>query len=236
MDLVRLALERAETATAAVEVVVELLERHGQGGTGHHGAHRPYWSSFLLADAGDAWVVETSGTTWEAERVGATRAISNRTTIPAFDAAHRHPRQPVATLVDPRLRASEAVLATTPVAVDDVVAHLRSHTGDDGWTVCMHVPGVEATTASAVVELTPGTRPLGRWLLGSPCSSVYVPLFVGRDPGRPVAWERLAGLGPQHRPALDELEASLAANVADDDAWGPEAWRRVDATLVQLGR
>jgi hypothetical protein len=235
MDLVRLALERAGTAKSAVEVVVELLERHGQGGTGHHGAHRPYWSSFLLADAGDAWVVETSGTTWEAEQVAATRAISNRTTIPSFDAAHRHPRQPVATLVDPRLRASEAVLAAGPVTVDDVTAHLRSHTGDDGWTVCMHVPGVEATTASAVVELAPGERPLGRWLLGSPCTSVYVPVFVGRALGEPVAWERLAGLGPEHRAALDALEASLAADAADDDAWGPEAWRRVDATLRSLG-
>jgi hypothetical protein len=236
MDLVRLALERAATAEAAVGVVVELLERHGQGGTGHHGAHRPYWSSFLLADPADSWVVETSGTAWEAERVDATRAISNRTTIPSFDAAHRHPRQPVATLVDPRLRASQAVLAAAPVTVDGVLAHLRSHTGDDGWTVCMHVDGVEATTASAVVELAPGGRPLGRWLLGSPCTSVYVPLFVGRTIGDPVAWDRFAALGPEHRSAMDELEAGLAADVADDDAWGPEAWRRVAATLQSLGR
>ena len=235
MDLVRLALERGETAAAAVAVIVELLERHGQGGTGHHGAHRPYWSSFLVADPGDAWVVETSGTTWEAEQVEATRAISNRTTIPSFDAAHRHPRQPVATLVDPRLRASEAVLAGGAVAVDDVVTHLRSHVGDEGWTVCMHVDGVEATTASVVAELAHGARPLGRWLLGSPCTSVYVPLFVGCAIGAPVAWERFAGLGPEHRGALDELEEGLAADVADDDAWGPEAWRRVDATLRSLG-
>ncbi len=236
MDLVRLGLERAASAEAAVTVIVDLLERHGQGGTGHHGAHRPYWSSFLVADPADAWVLETSGTTWEAERVDGTRAISNRTTIPSFDAAHRHPRQPVATLVDPRLRASEAVLAAGPVAVDDVVTHLRSHVGDDGWTVCMHVDGVETTTASTVVELVPGRRPLGRWLLGSPCTSVYVPLVVGRDPGVPVAWERLAALGPEHRGALDELESGLAGDVADDDAWGPEAWRRVDATLRSLGR
>ena len=236
MDLVRLALERAGTAGAAVAVVVELRERHGQGGTGHHGAHRPYWSSFLLADPADAWVVETSGTTWEAERVDATRAISNRTTIPSFDAAHRHPRQPVATLVDPRWRASQAVLAGAPVAVDDVVRHLRSHTGDDGWTVCMHVEGVEATTASVVAELPAGGRPQGRWLLGSPCTSVYVPLFVGRPLGEPVTWERLAGLGPEHRGAVDALEADLTADAADDDAWGPEAWRRVDAALRELGR
>ena len=52
----------------------------------------------------------------------------------------------------------------------------------------------------------------------------------------PVAWERLAGLGPEHREALADLEAALAVDAAPDDAWGPEAWRRVDEVLVALGR
>jgi hypothetical protein len=100
----------------------------------------------------------------------------------------------------------------------------------------MHVDDVEATTASVVAELPDGGRPLGRWLLGSPCTSVYVPLFVGRPVGEPVAWERLAGLGPEHRAALDELEAGLARDATDDDAWAPEAWRRVDGALQSFGR
>ncbi|CAN5603018.1 dipeptidase [soil metagenome] len=255
MDLVRLALERGDTAERAVGVIVELLERHGQGGTGHHGVDRPYWSSFLVADPADAWVVETSGTTWASEQVGRTRAISNRTTIPAFDAEHRHPRQPVTTLVDPRLRASRAVLAEEPVDVDALLAHQRSHVGDDGWTVCMHVDGVEAaapprppgarghqggieaeaTTAAAVAELPVGGRPLVRWVAGSPCRSVYVPLHVGRDLGVPVVGERFAALSAERATALGELEASLAADVADDDAWAPEAWHRVDEVLTGLG-
>ncbi|HEX9260279.1 MAG TPA: C69 family dipeptidase, partial [Acidimicrobiales bacterium] len=144
MDLVRLALERATTAQEAVAVITDLLEQHGQGGTGHFDADRPYWSSFLVADPNDAWVVETSGREWAAERVPSVRAISNRTTIPAFDAAHRHPRQPVATLVDPRLDASKAVLAQPPVTVDALKTHLRSHAQPNGWSVCMHVGGVEA--------------------------------------------------------------------------------------------
>lgn len=236
MDLVRLGLERATSAKDAVDVVTGLVERYGQGGTGHLGKERPYWSSFLIADAGDAWVVETSGPAWEAEQVdGGWRAISNRTTIPSFDAVHRHPRQPVETLVDPRLRASEAVLSAAPVDVDDLRAHLRSHVGGEaGWTVCMHVDGVESTTASMIAELG-ATKP-ARFLLGSPCASVYVPLFVHRPLGMPVRWERLAALTIAERALLDELEAGLDADVTDDEDWAFEAWRRVDRTLAALGR
>jgi secernin len=232
MDLVRLGLERGASAAAAVAVMVDLLERHGQGGSGHRDAERPYWSSFLVADADTAFVVETSGRTWAVEEVERVRAISNRTTIPSFDAEHRHPRQPVATLVDPRWSASKAVLAAEPVDVPAVVAHQRSHVGHEGWTVCMHVPEVEATTAAVVVEL--GERPLARWLLGSPCTSVYVPVFAGRALGSPPAWERFATLRQEHRAALDELEVSLAADVRDDDSWGAEAWSRVRSVLDHL--
>jgi hypothetical protein len=238
MDLVRLALERADSALGAVSVIVDLLEQYGQGGTGHDGVDRPYWSSFLVADAGAAWVVETSGRQWAAEPVERTRAISNRTTIPVFDAEHRHPRQPVETLVDPRLAATRAVLADEPVSVDAVVGLLRSHAGEEGFTVCMHAGDEEATTASAVASLPGGgRRPLVRWLLGSPCTSVYVPLFVGRPIGSPVAWERFAALAgrPEGRPAaLDDLEASLAADARDDDGWADEAWARVDGALRRI--
>lgn len=177
MDLVRLALERATSATEAVGVITDLIDAHGQGGSGHRDADRPYWSSFLLADPHRAWVLETSGREWAAEEVVGARAISNRTTIGSFDAAHRHPRQPVATLVDPRLAASGAVLAgPAPVGVPDLMAHLRSHEGGvDGWTVCMHVDGVEATTASMVARLPDPAvgRPEAWFLVGSPCSGTY---------------------------------------------------------------
>jgi hypothetical protein len=173
MDLVRLGLERSTTAAAWVTTVTDLLERYGQGGSGHHGADRPYWSSFLVADRGHAFVVETSGREWAVEAVERTRAISNRTTIPSFDAAHRHPRQPVERLVDPRWEASTRLLAAEPVTVDAVMRHLRSHDGVDGWSVCMHVPDVETTTASVVVELG-DDEVASHWLLGSPCEHEYV--------------------------------------------------------------
>ena len=108
------------------------------------------------------------------------RAISNRTTIPAFDRAHRHPRQPVERLVDPRWHASQAVLQRQPVTVDALQAHLRSHgtCGDPGWSVCMHVDGVEATTASMIAQLRPSAPPAVWVLTGSPCSREYTSLSL----------------------------------------------------------
>jgi len=179
MDLVRLALERATTATGAVEVIIDALERYGQGGSCHHGHDHPYWSSFVVADPAGAWVVDTSGQAWAVLAVDRSWASSNRTAIPNFDAAHRHPRQPVDRLVEPRLGASRAVLAAEPVTEAALAAHLRSHAGTDGYSVCMHVPGTEATTASMIAVLPPVGPPRVSCLIGSPCASVYVPLGVG---------------------------------------------------------
>jgi hypothetical protein len=75
-----------------------------------------------------------------------------------------------------------------------------------------------------------------RFLLGSPCTSVFVPVFVDRPLGVPVRWERLAGLDEAARPVLDELEAELERDVRDDDDWAFEAWRRVNRALQRLGR
>lgn len=177
MDFVRLALERAATAADAVELIAQLLERYGQGGSGHDesvtGRRRPYWSSFLIADPANAFVMETSGNTAVSMRVVETWAISNRTTIPSFDAEHRHPRQPVERLVDPRLRASRQVLDNASVSVDMLKTHLRSHVGgDDGWTVCMHAGLEEATTASMIAELD--ERHSVVWAAqGQPCRTEY---------------------------------------------------------------
>lgn len=81
MDLARLALERAATAQGALETIVELLEAYGQGG--NHGFPKPeyYHNSFLIADPGEAWLLETAGRFWAVEQVREMRTISNGLTI-----------------------------------------------------------------------------------------------------------------------------------------------------------
>jgi len=81
MDFIRLALERADTVWGALDVIVELLDAYGQGGNCGFRGKSTYHNSFIIADPGEAWVLETAGRFWAAERVRHVRSISNGLTI-----------------------------------------------------------------------------------------------------------------------------------------------------------
>ena len=82
MDLVRLGLERGESAYQALIIMIELLEEYGQGGNCAQYWAMNYHNSFIIADSQDAWVLETADKYWVAEQVqSGTRSISNQLSI-----------------------------------------------------------------------------------------------------------------------------------------------------------
>ncbi len=82
MDLLRLALERAESAGRALEVITELLTRYGQGGPGGYEDKKlVYHNSFIIADPKEAWVLETADRQWAAKKISGVYSISNGLTI-----------------------------------------------------------------------------------------------------------------------------------------------------------
>jgi dipeptidase len=231
MDLVRLGLERAATADDALDVMTSLIATHGQGGNGEKDPPDPYWSSFLVADAHRAWVLETSGCTWAARPVQDGAAISNRITlgtdwtrassdVPAgadFD-RWRNPRTPTG-IADHRLGATRQCVATgahllTPA---DVVATLRHH-GERPWGA----PGTDPADVSL-----PPTEVQDDWRGITVCmhvrdhqattASMVAELPV--DPGAPLrAWIALGSpCVSVYVPAFPP--AAVTAELSDPGSW-----------------
>jgi secernin len=81
MDLLRLGLERGDTAKKALNVITSLLREHGQGGSSSAAEQTMYHNTYIIADPHEAWVLETADRFWIAERVRDVRSISNGYTI-----------------------------------------------------------------------------------------------------------------------------------------------------------
>ena len=80
-DLLRLMLERASTCAEAIEVLAEVLARHGQGGNCELRGNSHFDSSYLVSDHRTAVIIETSGRDWAVREVTGVGSISNAMSI-----------------------------------------------------------------------------------------------------------------------------------------------------------
>lgn len=82
MDMLRVALERSTSARTALECIINLLEIYGQDACGgYRNKNFFYHNSFLIADAREAYVLETAGKYWAVENVRSVRSLSNHLSI-----------------------------------------------------------------------------------------------------------------------------------------------------------
>ncbi len=82
MDLVRLGLERGNSAEEAIDVMIALLQTHGQGGAcDHRNTSVGYDNAFIVADATEAWILETAGRHWAAKQVTDKAVLSPALTL-----------------------------------------------------------------------------------------------------------------------------------------------------------
>lgn len=238
MDMIRLALERTATASGAVEMIISLLETHGQGGgCGFEQPSFTYHNSFIVADRTEAYVLETAGTRWATEKVEAgVRSISNGLTIPGF--ADEHSDWLKTTVSRCRVRrAATGRLAADAAGPGDLMTVLRDHGGgsrapDYSWlngamsAPCMHGGGIATgsqTTASWAADVTSGNH----WATGTsaPCTSLFKPVSVTEPVAR--LEEALHGVSPEasrwwiherlHRRAIRNPEESFALFTGERD-------------------
>lgn len=234
MELVRLGLERGDTARGALDVITALLAEHGQWGSARAGtshADGSYDNAYLIADPHEAWVLETMGKDWCARRLtSGVESISNEITTHtnsdltssglaplAIDSgwwpAAAEPFDVADAFSDPgtprqvshirRCRSRQLLTESAGrggVTLADAKATLRDHlegsflggpsfdaSRPDFQTLCMHehTSGFTwgNTAASLVVELhdDPGRPVVLWWSPVTPCTGVYVPLFVGAE-------------------------------------------------------
>lgn len=78
MDLLRIALEQALTATSACDIIVQYLQEYGQGGpAGYHDKKFRYDNSFIITDHQSSFILETAGRFWARKKINTMAAISN---------------------------------------------------------------------------------------------------------------------------------------------------------------
>jgi dipeptidase len=216
-DLVRLALERATGARQGVDVLTDLIGRHGQADTDDDG--RPCDSAFLVADGKEAFALEAAGPFWAEQVIGAVRA--------AGDVCHLHQDwdricrglsdQAIARGWWPAdgckldfagalgsghgevaaglRRWGRATLLLEEQSGQIDSPFLRRLLADHGQgprdlSLCRHAAGPhDAGTAASLIVVTgaAGSLPVAWWAFGPACTGVYFPLVLVGD--LPAAFE-----------------------------------------------
>ncbi len=205
MDLLRLGLERGQTAPEALHAITSLLEEYGQGGpAGFRDKAFRYDNSFIIADAREAWILETAGKSWAAKKVKTYGAISNRLSIGAphdlasndigeADFAKTHDTRFMAFMgkayarqklslsclhdLERKESASLAMMARNLRSHQNDRARFASHGNDD---VCMHAGGLtrpSQSTGSMIVKIQASKAPQVMVTgTSAPCLSLFKPI------------------------------------------------------------
>jgi len=264
MDLLRLGLERSESAEQAVEVMVDLLGAHGQGGDCGYEHPFHYDNSFLIADPARAYVLETAGKNYAAYEVNKNAAISNRLSITTEHTLRRGIEKGedfAKRFTDPirshfskakgRRTQSLCALDHGPVDTADMMNALRAHApGQEGreftrghvGSVCMHGGGlIGDQSAGSFVAVLRENAPMTIWATGAsiPCIAAFKPLFFGVDSGAPV-FETDAE-GREYWLRRERLHRAVLAGKVDPEALRKrrdaleQAWLTEEANLFSSG-
>lgn len=214
MDLLRLGLERGKTAKEAMEIIIDLLEKYGQGGAcSREDSSWFYHNSFIIADSKEAFILETADKWWIVEKVKTVRSISNSISIRGKGDFRRngiiqhaiekgyckddndfnftytfsgsyHPSKP-----SPYSREGKSTILLNEnigkITPEMMMKFLREHEAG----ICMH--GGFESTGSQVSHLRKGKNSI-HWFTGSslPCASIYKPYIF------PVEGQKYYNPGP----------------------------------------
>lgn len=175
MDLVRLGLERSSSAKEALNVIIDLLQKYGQGGNCGYRKESYYDNSFLIMDRRELYILETVGKNYAVKRKK-TATISNCLSISKADFYNdvRNFKKKYSYVpnknADIRKKTTYRKLVHAKTEAD-LFEILRIHSKKNGCSICMH--GKYETTNSMVVVLK--DKPIIYFTgCSNPCSSEYI--------------------------------------------------------------
>lgn len=206
MDLLRLALERSDSAQSAVNTIIELLETFGQGGNCGYDHTFYYDNSFLIMDAGELFVLETCGKHWVVKSYRKA-SISNRLSIGVegdrygggvCDFRRKHSDPLFTFFSGSKNRREQTSCSLNRIeTTQDMARALRTHdtgvinpfTQGSVASCCMHYGGAvgDQTTASMVVRMDGGAPTVFLTGTSLPCVSLLKPYRFGNPVRLPVA-------------------------------------------------
>lgn len=206
MDLLRLGLERGKTASEALKVITELLEKYGQGGScSVDSLGWSYHNSFIIADVKEAFVLDTADMWWIVEKVNDVRSISNNLSIRGkgdlrkegiiqhaiekgyckddnnFDFAKIFSQYEIPDTFPPICRDGKSMQLLTQNKGEITPALMMDFLREHEVGICMH--GSFESTGSQVSELDEAPNKSIHWFTGSttPCLSIFKPYNFPAD-------------------------------------------------------
>ncbi|KAG8139142.1 hypothetical protein E2320_001913, partial [Naja naja] len=223
MDLVRLGLERGSTAKEALDVIVSLLEEYGQGGNYYEDGNmcHTFLSAYLIVDRKEAWVLDTIGKYWAAERItDGVKCICNCLSLTTkIDAEH------------PELRS----YAESNITVETMINLLRNKT--EG----ISVDSDSFLTTASMVSILPQnpTSPCIHFFTGTPdpSKSIFKPFIF-------VDGVKIVKFNPRKMPRFQEKPdrrhelykvQQQARLVLDSDEVKGQTLRRIMLNLEKQG-
>lgn len=191
MDLVRLGLERSSSAKEALDVIIQLLQKYGQGGNCGYKKEEYYDNSFLIMDKDELYILETVGKNYAVKKKK-TATISNCLSISNADIYNdvknfkkKYDDIPEkGANIRKRVTYRKLLLAKDE---EDLFKIMRTHSKKDGCSICMH--GKYESTNSMVVILK--EKPI-IYFTGcpNPCQSKYIKYVFGEDLVYPIVDEK----------------------------------------------
>ncbi len=235
MDMVRLALERSGNAKEALQCIIDLLEKYGQGGNCGYDHDFFYDNSFLIMDKTNIFILETAGKEWVYKKVKQ-GAISNRLSIREDGDVYSHEKcdfvkkhlEPVYSYFSKSKQRQSMCASAIENAnkLEDIFKAMRQHSHDDNpmakasvSSPCMHYGSFigDHTTQSMIVELLENGQ-IRIWVTGSslPCMSIFKPFLFGNECVKPI-FKETDDYAKNYWIAMEQFQRELLGKKIPDD-------------------